>query len=167
MMKGQGPPLLRDSRADTTHSVADEFTDFYRAEVDGQVRRAALLLGSNDAANDVVHDALTSMYKRWSSIAAPGPYLNRAVLNACRDLGRHRTVARRADRRLGASEAQPPDDELFDLVAALPFNQRAAVVLRFYGRMTENDIADVLGCPPGSVGPWIKRALDTMRKELS
>ena len=42
-----------------------------------------------------------------------------------------------------------------------------AVVLRFYAGFTTDQIADTLGCPSGSVGPWIDRALKKMRKELS
>lgn len=60
-----------------------------------------------------------------------------------------------------------PDDLLFDVIERLPFNQRAAVVMRFYERITETEIAAALDCKPGSVGPWIHRALTAMRKELS
>jgi RNA polymerase sigma factor (sigma-70 family) len=148
-------------------SVDVDFTRFYETEHAGQVRRAALLLGSDDAANDVVHEALTAVYQRWSSIDDPGPYLNRAVLNGCRDVGRRAARDRRADRSLHASADAEPADPLFDVLASLPFNQRAAVVLRFYVGMTEKEIAASLGARPGSVGPWINRALAAMRKELS
>lgn len=144
------------------------FIDFYRAEQPEQVRRAALMLGSDDAANDVVHDALTAMYRSWSSINEPGPYLNRAVLNGCRAVGRDRTRQIRLRERLQSPEASTTQDEvLLDVVGRLPFNQRAAVILRFYAQMSEREIADALGVPTGSVGPWIHRALSQMKKELS
>ena len=60
-----------------------------------------------------------------------------------------------------------PDDVLFDVLARLPFNQRAAVVMRYFAGMTEHEIADALDARPGSIGPWIHRALATMRRELS
>lgn len=145
----------------------DDFAVFYRRELEGQVRRAALLLNSDEAGNDVVHDVFTKMYARWADIEDPGPYLNRAVLNGCRDIGRRRVVAADVDFRLRASTTPEPDHIMFDVIDGLPFNQRAAVILRFYGRMTENEIAAALDCRPGSVGPWIRKALDTMRKELS
>lgn len=56
---------------------------------------------------------------------------------------------------------------LLDVVSRLPFNQRAAIVLRFYAGMTETEIAAALDVPTGSIGPWTKRALTTMNKELS
>jgi len=55
---------------------------------------------------------------------------------------------------------------LFDVLARLPFNQRAAIVMRYFAGMTEREIADALDTSPGSIGPWIHRALTTMRKEL-
>jgi RNA polymerase sigma factor (sigma-70 family) len=58
------------------------------------------------------------------------------------------------------------DEHLDDVLAGLPFNQRAAVVLRFYCGLTTEEIARELGCAAGSVGPWINRALAKMRKAL-
>jgi RNA polymerase sigma factor (sigma-70 family) len=40
------------------------------------------------------------------------------------------------------------------------------VVLRYYAGLTTDEIASELGCPPGSVGPWIHRALAKLRKAL-
>jgi DNA-directed RNA polymerase specialized sigma24 family protein len=56
---------------------------------------------------------------------------------------------------------------LLDILARLPFNQRAAVVLRFYAGMSEREISTALDVPVGSIGPWISRAVDSMKKELS
>ena len=159
--KSDGSPSLQRRRVDA------EFTAFYRAEHDSQVRRAALLVGSDEAANDIVHDALVEILRRWGTIEHPGSYLNRAVLNGCRDRARRERVVTNARHRLAVEEETTSDDAIFDVIARLPFNHRAAVVMRFYQRMTEQEIADALGCKPGSVGPWIHRALATMRKELS
>lgn len=151
---------------DATSSNA-EFTAFYRDEHAQQVRRAALIVGSDAAAHDIVHDAMVAMLRRWTEIEHHGPYFNRAVLNGCRDLLRSQRNQLTLHRRLETDTAIDHDDVLFDVIERLPFNQRAAVVLRFYGRMTEHEIAAALDCRPGSIGPWIQRALTTMRKELS
>ena len=153
-------------RADEQRS-GSAFGEFYRRELDGQVRRAALLLGSNDAANDVVHDAFVAVYRRWDSIEEPGSYLNVAVLNGCRGIHRRRSrYERLLPRLLDRGTASPVGERLDDMLAQLPFNQRAAVVLRFYGGLTTEEIARELDCAPGSVGPWIDRALAKMRKAL-
>ena len=131
-----------------------------------QVRRAALLLGDAELANDVVHEAFVSMFERWPSIDAPGPYLHRSVLNGCRDSGRRRQRMARLIPRLVERGAEKPVEVLWDVLATLPFNQRAVVVLKFYESLTEAEIASLVGCPTGSVGPWTNRALSTMRKAL-
>jgi DNA-directed RNA polymerase specialized sigma24 family protein len=148
---------------------AVEFEAFYDSEIDRQVRRAVLLLGSNEVANDVVHDAFIEVFKRWSALDAPGPYLHSAVLNGCRAVHRYRSRQRKYARRLwgGGPDRGDDSDPLDDVLATLPFNQRAAIVLRFYYGLSTARIADELDCAPGSVGPWIDRGLKRMRKELT
>ncbi len=58
-------------------------------------------------------------------------------------------------------------DEMFDVLTVLSVRQRAAVVLRYYERRTEQEIANMLDCRPGSVGPLISRALKRLRVELA
>jgi len=74
---------IRGSRIDPTHTDV-EFGTFFDLEAVGQVRRAALLLGSDEHANDVVQEALARVYERWETLDHPGSYLNTTVLNLCR-----------------------------------------------------------------------------------
>ena len=146
-------------------TVVGSFEEFYEREFATQVRRAFLLTRSNETANDVVHDAMLGVYKRWHTVENPGGYLNRSVINGCRDAAR-----RSRTRRTLMSRIRPAADEfnqgeiLDDVLASLPFNHRAAVVLRFYGGWTAEEIADALDCSPNSIGPWISRALTTMKR---
>jgi RNA polymerase sigma factor (sigma-70 family) len=144
------------------------FAAFYARELAGQVRRAFLLLGSNEAANDVVHDAFVAVYRRWSDIEEPGPYLNRVVLNGCRNAARQRGRHDRALQRIAdRPDVDGQSEVLDDILRSLPFNHRAAIVLRFYAQLSLAEIADALGARPGSVGPWIDRGLKKMRRALS
>jgi RNA polymerase sigma factor (sigma-70 family) len=147
-------------------NVGASFADFYAAELDGQVRRAALLTGSSEIAQDVVHDAFTEIFRRWNNLDNPGPYLNRAVLNRCRDVGRSRYRRGLVHSRLIDVESMYEPEPIADLLDTLPFNQRAAIVLRFYVGLSNIEIADALNCPRGSVGPWIDRALKQLRKVM-
>ncbi|MEO8693370.1 MAG: sigma-70 family RNA polymerase sigma factor [Acidimicrobiales bacterium] len=156
-----------ETRAGPDRERTIEFAAFYAKELDGQVRRAFLLVGSNDAANDVVHDAFVAVYRRWGELDSPGPYLNRVVLNGCRDLVRQRARHERALSRVVPVGDAAIADILDDVLNGLPFNHRAAIVLRFYAQMPVAEIANSLGCRPGSVGPWIDRGLKKMRKALS
>ncbi len=155
-----GDPIL-------TVEAPAEFQTLYGDEFERQVRRAALLVGSSDVANDIVQEAFVRLYQRWDRVEDPGPYLHRSVLNGCRDHGRRQTRVRNLEERLRARPGDTPNHEiLWDVLADLPFNQRAAVVLRYYAGMTEKEIAEQLDCRPGSVGPWISRGLNKMRKAL-
>jgi RNA polymerase sigma factor (sigma-70 family) len=151
-----------------TSDEEESFRGFYAVEHDRQVRRAALLLGSDAVAHDVVHDAMVEVLRRWATLEQPGGYLNRAVLNGCRDAARRVQVRDRALHRLspvGSASAEP--EVLDDVLAELPFNHRAAVVLRYFLGMSTTEIAAVLDCAPGSVGVWIDRALKRMREALT
>lgn len=148
--------------------IDSEFAQFYEDELPGQVRSATLIVGSRALAHDLVHDVFVTMFERWDDIDDAGPYLQRSVVNACRDALRRQRVADRFARRQRRIEAATePDVPLFDALAKLPFNHRAAVVLRFYAELTEADIAERLGCRPGSVGPWIRRGLDRLSNDLN
>lgn len=151
----------------TTAEPERLFATFYRDELGPQVRRAALIVGSAEQAKDIVQDAMVEVYRRWQTLESPGGYLNRAVLNGCRDACRRRSTAVRllhcvAERapRLDAT------DLLDDVLDTLPFRQRAAIVLRFYAGLTTAEIAEALGCAPGSVGPYIDRGLKKMKGAL-
>jgi DNA-directed RNA polymerase specialized sigma24 family protein len=88
------------------------------------------------------------------------------VLNRCRDQARRDATARRKLPLL-LPGPEPGDEHLWDALQALPFNHRAVVVLRYYHQLPEREIAELLGCRPGSVGPWLQRGLRTLRKALA
>lgn len=54
-----------------------------------------------------------------------------------------------------------------DLLAVLPPKQRAVVVLRYYEDLSEREIADALGCAPGTVKAHASRAMATLRALMS
>ena len=84
------------SHARSVAREADSFAVFYEAEVVQQVRCATLILGSRQAAQDVVHDVFVEVFRKWGrDMAEPGAYLQQAVVNRCRDAVRRTTVARR------------------------------------------------------------------------
>jgi RNA polymerase sigma factor (sigma-70 family) len=157
-----GPPVPSAGGA----GAGDAFVALYERELGLQVRRAALLVGSQETAHDLVHDAFVELYRRWDDVRDPGPYLGRAVLNRCRDHARRAsTRARRLP--LLIDRGDPEDEVLWDALNELPFNHRAALVLRYYHQLSDREIAAVIGCRPGSVGPWIQRGLKRLRKDLS
>lgn len=55
-------------------------------------------------------------------------------------------------------------DELHELLAALPVRQREAVVLRHVLDLPIADVADIMGCPEGTVKSHISRGLAALRQ---
>jgi RNA polymerase sigma factor (sigma-70 family) len=139
----------------------------YEAEHDGLSRLACLLTGSTLVAEDVVHDAFVQLQQRWSTVRQPGAYLRTAVVNGCR--GHHRRLRReRASYADLVSTATMPETPIvLDVLARLPYRQRAALVLRFYSDWPDEQIAEHLGCRPATVRSHVHRGLAAMRKVLA
>ena len=55
------------------------------------------------------------------------------------------------------------DHDLRTQIAALPRQQRAAIVLRYYEDLTEAQTAQILGCSVGTVKSHTSRALKNLR----
>jgi RNA polymerase sigma-70 factor (sigma-E family) len=154
-------------------SSAQRITELYRAHLPGATRLAYLLTGDRAAAEDVAQEAFLRAASRLGALrdeAAFGAYLHRAVVN------RVRNRARRL--RLERAHAEPPPvpydlpdlgtrDRLWTALQRLPHRQRAALVLRFYLDLSEADVAERLGCRPGTVKSATARGLAALRADLS
>jgi RNA polymerase sigma factor (sigma-70 family) len=85
-------------------------------------------------------------------------------------------VRRRLVERRHAAATPPPDDPDYPVdadsaavraaLARLTPRQRAAVFLRYYLDLPEAEIADALGCRPGTVKSTLHRALTTLKGDL-
>jgi RNA polymerase sigma factor (sigma-70 family) len=151
----------------------------YRMHAADALRLAYLMVGDAAAAEDVMHEAFLAVAARSVLTGAPEnfrAYLRRAVVN--RVIGDHRSRRRRQLREAAVTAgvrvpAEPvlPDpvvrQDLLAALADLPARQRAAVVLRFYADLSETDVADRLGCRPGTVKSLLSRALVRLREEAS
>lgn len=77
----------------------------YQAHALGLIRLAYLMLGDAAAAEDVVQEAFTGLYRRWAQLSDPAkalPYVRSSILNASRSqLRRLRPAAARG--RAGAA----------------------------------------------------------------
>ncbi|MHB1986776.1 MAG: RNA polymerase sigma factor [Acidimicrobiales bacterium] len=149
------------------------FEELYLSSYQSLVRLAFVLTSSSELAEDLVQDCFVRLHRHYDRLDTPDRYVRQAVVNACRS--HFRRQGRERDRRpllyvvdgeaASASSGSHPG-ELHDLLLALPYRQRAAVVLRFYADLSEIEIAEVLGCRPGTVGSLIHRALQHMRRSL-
>lgn len=140
--------------------------DLYQERYAPMVRLAYLLTGDAAAAEELVQDSFVSVHRSWDRARQPSAYLRAAVVNACRSWGRRRTLERSHLRADVEAAVAPADDGLWDVLQVLPHRQRAAIVLRFYDDLPDDEIATILGCRPATVRTAVHRGLAAMRKEL-
>jgi len=129
------------------------------------VRMAALLLGSDASAEEVVQECFIRLGRRWDRIERPAPYLRAAVVNACRS-HRRRVALEQRPQLQPTTATEFHADELGDALAQLPYRQRAALVLRFYEDLSEADIAAAIGCRPSTVRSLVHRGLAQLREVI-
>ena len=51
-------------------------------------------------------------------------------------------------------------------LSALPARQRAAVVLRYYADLSEQQAGEALGCSAAAVRSMVARAMETLRERI-
>jgi RNA polymerase sigma factor (sigma-70 family) len=138
--------------------------DLYVANYERMVRLAYLLTGSRTVAEDLVHDSFLKVQSRWATVREPAAYLHTTVVNACRAHHRRARRERVVFAELVVDTVAPDTPMLLDALAALPYRQRAALVLKFYEDRPEYEIAAALGCRPATVRSLVHRGLATLRK---
>ena len=148
-----------------------EFTRYVEARGAALLRTAVFLCaGDRSAAEDLVQSTLVRAYVAWHRVrheAARDGYVRRIMV---RESYRRPSSSRRILVEPEQPDAHGPVEDrldLFPLLAALPRQQRAVVVLRYYEDLSERDIADALGCSPGTVKRHASRALATLRSRLT
>jgi RNA polymerase sigma-70 factor (sigma-E family) len=152
---------------------AGRLAELYRRYSGDAIRLAYLLTGDRALAEDLVQDAFVKLAGRFADLRDPTrfePYLRKTVVNLARMHFRRRRVERdyldRAARE-PARHTELPDvsayEQMKQALLALPYRQRAAIVLRYYGDLSDPQIADVLRCRPGTVKSLLSRGIAALR----
>ncbi|MFE1175842.1 RNA polymerase sigma factor [Streptomyces sp. NPDC058773] len=171
-------PPLPDGEGAAPPDPAPTISELYHAHRLTMVRLAVLLVDDRATAEDVVQDAFAALYKRHGErldeVDNALAYLRTAVVNAARSVLRRRRTARdytppyEADAP-SAEERIVLDEEHREVLAALSgltARRREVLVLRYWGDLTEAQIATTLGISRGSVKSLASRALDSLEKIL-
>jgi RNA polymerase sigma-70 factor (sigma-E family) len=153
-----------------------KLADLYWRHASDAVRLAFLLTGDRHAAEDIVQDAFVRLFGRFQDLRNPDAfevYLRRTVVNLSRDRFRRLRLERDYVARVGDSSSGEPvspqieeRDQIRDALRSLPYRQRAALVLRFYADMSEQQTAEVLQCSVAAVKSLVSRATTSLRKRL-
>jgi RNA polymerase sigma-70 factor (sigma-E family) len=154
------------------------FEEFAAARLPAVLRFAGVLTADRGLAEDVVQEVLIRTSKRWDRIGQldrPELYVRKMIVNE------YLSWRRRSWRLLPGGTAAEVDDRvtpdhagqlaerdaLLTELGKLPRRQRAVLVLRYYEGLSDPDIAEVLGCTPGTVRGYASRGLAALRVELT
>ena len=153
-----------------------EYDEFYAALRPRLVRTAYAVSGDLGVAEDAVQTAFAKAYRSWRRISrmeAPVAYSGRWPSTRCSTTAVWPAVGTRSpvtSRRTRAVAGSPDDalahDEMWQAISSLPPRQRAVLVLRYYEDLSEQQIAEVLGCRPGTVKSQASAALATLRTRV-
>ncbi len=130
-----------------------------------------LTLGDAAMAQDIVQETFLRAWKKGGfRQETEKAWLIRVAMNLCHDYHRSRWW-KHIDHKaivdeLQIAEPEPEDREILALVKDLPFRERQFVILRFWNRMTLNDIADTLGVSPSAVVRGLEKAKKRLKLEL-
>ena len=166
----------RDEAAALPGSKESRLEDLYAQHAPGAFRLALLLTGNRELAEDLVQDAFVRITGRFRHLRARGAfasYLNRTVVNLARDRGRRSQLERREmerERHAATVVTDAPNlevrHEVMQSLLTLPYRQRAAVVLRYYQDLSEQQVADSLDVSLSAARSLIARGIEALRKQM-
>jgi RNA polymerase sigma-70 factor, ECF subfamily len=145
-------------------------------KVQSYLERASLaLMGNTHDAEDAVQEACLRAYVSRAQLqggsASFRPWMKRILLNVClRSIEHRKRVV-----PLGSREETMPDQEtsyeelgpVWDKVKVLSASLRETVALRYVFDLTQEQVAQHLQVPLGTVKSRINRALEQLRSELA
>ncbi|MFI7061171.1 SigE family RNA polymerase sigma factor [Kribbella sp. NPDC050124] len=152
---------------------SSDFDAFVRARWTATARLAYALTLDHQKAEDLAQEAFTKLWFHWHKVrdGSPEAYLRKIVTTLFLSSRRRRWLGERPtdsppDTATGSAIAQV--DERLALRAAmarLSPRQRAAVYLRYAEDLSEQTVADLLGCSVGAVKQHTRRGLDALRND--
>jgi RNA polymerase sigma-70 factor (sigma-E family) len=157
--------------------AAAHFTQFVEDHTDSLLGTAYLLTRDRQAAEELVQDTLVALYPQWSKVSAAQSsiaYVRRSLINRYLNQQRRGSATelitnQLPDRRSGPDFARRIDDrdQLRRILSTLPPRQRAAVVLRYFHDLSDQQVAEAMGCRATTVRSLISRALSTLRGDAA
>ncbi len=142
--------------------------------LDHLYRLAGLLLGNASDAEDVSQEALATAWRSFANLRDESRFdawLDRILVNACRDRQRRRRVVRFVPIEGEHSPVADPFAAVLDHDAALrhlavlDIDERAVVVLHYWADLPLTEVAAQLNIATGTVKSRLHRALTRMRAD--
>lgn len=136
---------------------------------------AASIVKSTHAADDIAQDAFVRAWQQLPTLRNPkvfGPWLIRITRRCAIDSLRRQQSLSYSDSldQMAAHERNSQLDakhqHLLETVAKLPEAERQAVLLRYFGPHSVQDVADMLGRSVGTVTKQLSRAHKRLKRRL-
>lgn len=152
-------------------------TALYSAHYRSLVRLAVLLVRDVASAEEVVQDAFVALHGAWRRLRDTDKalaYLRQSVVNRSRSVLRHRAVVEKYAPK-GLPDAPSAENgaigelersAVIEALRGLPNRQREALVLRYYGDLSEAEIAHAMGISKGAVKSHTARGMAALRMAL-
>lgn len=156
-------------------SVLTSQEDFVREHGDWLLRVAYQLTGQRADALDLAQEVVVDVLRGWEHVQRakqPRAYMRRMTLNRfLRSSPRGSEKLTDELGHLGESDDRWEDDVvvralLWGALQKLPPHHRAALVLRYYEDLSDDDIAAALECRPATVRSWVARGLHRLRAQI-
>jgi RNA polymerase sigma factor (sigma-70 family) len=150
--------------------------ELYEAHAQSAVRLAYLLVGDRELAKDIAQEAFVRVFGHFADLRKRDsfePYLRATIVNLTRKHFKRRGLERLYWARTRANSTpseSPPDIEQQEIVlhalSHVPQRQRAALILRYYDDLSEQQIASILGISEQATRSLVARGRKTLREQL-
>ncbi len=159
------------------NEVDKSFEAYVAGRGQALLRFGHVLTGDRHFSEDLVQEALARAHRRWAKIGSldhPDAYIRRIIVNDFLSWKRRRASRltlvpeppeRQSPQMYGGDHAasHADRDAMWRLLAELPKQQRAVLVLRYYEDWSDQEIAQVVHCSPVTVRAHASRGLARLR----
>jgi RNA polymerase sigma factor (sigma-70 family) len=169
--------VVRSLAPQASVAVGDPLRALFDREYRTMVGLATALLADRAAAEDVVQQSFLAVEPVLPRLepGGEGAYLRKVVMNGCRSQLRRDRARKRQPVLVRDDDVERPDDravhdEQHDRVLAaidqLSLRQRQCIVLRYYGGLSDPEVAAALDLSLGSAKTHLRRGLDALHDLL-